>query len=82
MRKVIQALSPSWEVKVTTLKELNDKEGMELIGLIGNLKIHEMERKAREEKASQNKKMLAFNPLLPFSMKIMKKKMMKIFSPC
>jgi len=25
VRKVIRALSPSWEVKVTTLKELNDK---------------------------------------------------------
>ena len=37
VRKVIRALSPSWEVKVTTLKELNDKEEMELIGLIGNL---------------------------------------------
>jgi len=31
------------------LKELNDKEEMELIGLIGNLKTHEIERKAREE---------------------------------
>ena len=33
---------------------------MELIGLIGNLKTHEMERKAREEMAPQKKKMLAF----------------------
>ena len=40
VRKVIRALSPSWEVKVTTLKELNDKKEMELIGLIGNLKTH------------------------------------------
>ena len=47
--KVIRALSPSWEVKATTLKELNDKEEMDLIGLIGNLKTHEMERKARKE---------------------------------
>jgi len=39
-------------VKATTLKELNDKEEMELIGLIGNLKTHEMERKAKEEMAS------------------------------
>ena len=38
--KVIRALSPSWEVKATTLKELNDKEEMELFGLIGNLKTH------------------------------------------
>jgi len=53
MRKVIRALPPSWEVKDTTLKELNDKEDMELIGLIGNLKTHEMERKVREEMASQ-----------------------------
>jgi len=60
VRKVIRALSPSWEVNVTTLKELNDKKEMELIGLIGNFKTHEMERKAREEMAPQKKKMLAF----------------------
>ena len=33
---------------------------MELIGLIGNLKIHKIERKAREEMAPQKKKMIAF----------------------
>ena len=60
MRKVICALSPSWEVKFTTLKELNDKEEMKLIGLIGNLKTREMKRKAKEEKAPQKKKTLAF----------------------
>ena len=30
IKKVIRALSPSWEVKATTLKELNGKEEMEL----------------------------------------------------
>ena len=33
---------------------------MELIGLIGNLKTHEIERKAREEKTPLKKKSLAF----------------------
>ena len=33
-----------------------DKEEMELIDLIGNLKTHEMERKARGEIAPQKKK--------------------------
>ena len=42
------------------MKELNDKEKMKLIGLIGNLKTHEMERKAREEMAPQKKKVIAF----------------------
>ena len=37
VRKVIRALPPSWKIKATTLKERNDKEEMELIGLIGNL---------------------------------------------
>ena len=55
VRKVIRALPPSWEVKSTTLKELNDKEEMKLIGLIGNLKTHEIERKAREEKSPLKK---------------------------
>ena len=59
-RKVIHALSPSWEVKSATLKDLNDKEEMELIGFIGKLKSHEIERKAREEKAPQKKKTLPF----------------------
>ena len=44
VRKIIRALPPSWEVKATILKELNDKEEMELIGLIGNLKTHEMKK--------------------------------------
>ena len=33
--KVIRALPSSWEIKATTLKELNDKDEMELISLIG-----------------------------------------------
>ena len=33
---------------------------MKLIGLIGNLKTHEMERKAREEMAPQKNKVTAF----------------------
>jgi len=60
MWKVKHALPPSWEVKSTTFKELNDKKEMKLIGLIGNLKTHEMDWKAREEKAPQKKKTLAF----------------------
>ena len=60
MRKIIGALPPSWEVKAITLKKLNDKEEMEFIGLIGNLKTHEMERKVREEMAPQKKKNIAF----------------------
>ena len=43
VRKVTRALPWSWEIKATTLKELNDKDEMELISLIGNLKTHEME---------------------------------------
>ena len=60
MRKIIRPLPPSWEVKATTLNELNDKKEMKLIGLIGNLKTHEMKRKYIEEKAPQKKKTLAF----------------------
>ena len=59
VRKVIFALPPSWKVNATTLKNLNYKEEMELIGLIGNLKTHEMERKEREEKVPLMKKSLA-----------------------
>ena len=60
VRKVFHTLPPLWQVKSTTLKELNDKEEMELISLTSNLKTHEMERKAREEMAPQKKMMLAF----------------------
>ena len=55
------------------MKKLNDKEEMELIGLIGNLKTHEMERKVRKEKAPQKKKILPSNLLLPSLMKTKKK---------
>jgi len=77
VRKVIQTLPLSWEVKATTLKELSDKEEMELIGLIGNLKTHEMERKAREEMALQKIKMIASKSTPPSPTMIMKKRMMK-----
>ena len=56
VRKVIYALPPSWEVNATTLKELNDKEEMKLISLIGKFKTQEMERKAREEIVPQKKR--------------------------
>ena len=49
------------------MKELNDKEEMELIGLIGNLKTHEMERKAREEMATLKKKAIAFKSSYTYS---------------
>jgi len=45
VRKVIRALPQSWEIKSATLKELNDKGEMDFMGLIGNLKTHEMEKK-------------------------------------
>ena len=67
VRKVMRALPPSWEVKATILKELKDKEEMELIGLIGNIKTHEMERETREEKAPQKKKTHAFKSTLIIS---------------
>jgi len=60
VRKIIRALPPSWEIKATTLKELNDKEKIVVIDLIGNLKTHDMERKAKEEKAPQKKKTITF----------------------
>ena len=46
--------------KSNNLEGTNDKEEMELIGLIGNLKTHEMERKAREDMAPSKKKTIAF----------------------
>ena len=60
VRKVIHALPSSQEIKATNLKELNDKDEMELISLIGNLKTHEMKKKTREEAASQKKKSITF----------------------
>ena len=60
IRKVIRALSKSWKVKVTTLKELNDREEMDFSGFIGNLKTHEMEMKVREERETPKKKAIAF----------------------
>jgi len=76
VRKIIRALPPSWEVKATTLKELNDKEEIEFIGLIGNLKTHEMERKEREEMAPPT---ITFKSSSTYSDEVDEKRMMKIF---
>jgi len=63
VRKVIRALPPSWKVSATILKVQNNKEEIELIGLIGNLKMHEMKRKARKEMAPQKKKTFVFKSI-------------------
>jgi len=60
VRKVIRALPQSWKVKSTTLKELNDKEEIDFMGLIGNLKAHEMEKKVIEDKVLPKRKNVAF----------------------
>ena len=60
IRKVIRALPKSWEVKATTLKELNDREEMDFSGFISNLKTHEMEMKMREEREAPTKRAIAF----------------------
>ena len=49
VRKVIRALPKAWEVKITTLKELNDREEMEFSEFIGYLKMHEMKMKVEKE---------------------------------
>ena len=55
MRKIIRALSKAWDVKTTTLKELNDNEEMDFSAFMENLKTYEMKIKAREERESQKK---------------------------
>ena len=54
-------------MKVTTLKELNDKEEMNFSEFIRNLKNHEMKMKVREEREPQKKKAIAFRatPSIP-----------------
>jgi len=66
VRKVIRAHSKAWEVKVTTLQELNDREEMDFSGFIGNLKTHKIEMKIREEREPTKKKSIAFKAT-PFS---------------
>ena len=57
------------------MKELNEKDEMDLIGLIDNLKTHKMERKAKEEMTPQKKKTIAFKST-PAISDVKKKKMM------
>jgi len=49
VRKIIRALPKSWEVKITTLKELNDSKEIDFMEFLGNLKTQEMEIKAQEK---------------------------------
>ena len=47
-------------MKATTLKELNDREGMDFSDFIKNLKTREIEMKVREEREPPKKKAIAF----------------------
>jgi hypothetical protein len=60
VRKVIRSLPKAWEVKSTTLKELNDAKEMNFTVFMGNLKTHEMEMKARKSREPQKEKGIAF----------------------
>ena len=60
IHKVIKALPKAWEVKTTTLKELNDREEMNFSGFIENFITLEMEMKVREERETLKKKAIAF----------------------
>jgi len=60
IQKVIRALSKTWEVKATTLKELNNREEMDFSGFMENLKTHEIEMKVREERETLKMKAIAF----------------------
>ena len=60
IRKVIRALPKAWEVKATTLKELNNREEMDFSGFIENLKTHERKMKVKEERETPKKKVIAF----------------------
>jgi len=53
VRKIIRVLSQAWEVKSTTLKELNDKEKIDFTAFMGNSKTYKMEMKARKDRESQ-----------------------------
>jgi len=55
VRKIIRSLPKSWEVKATTLKELNDANAIKFNVFMGNLKTHEMEMRARANKDTRTK---------------------------
>ena len=48
--KIIQSLFKPWEVKVTTLKELNDSKKIDFTAFRGNLKTHEWSSKLGSNK--------------------------------
>ena len=52
VRKIIRALSKTWEVK-STWKELNNTEHMDFIAFMESLKTHEMEMKTRKDREPQ-----------------------------
>ena len=82
IRKVIRALPKAWEVKATTLKELNDKEEMDFSGFIGNLKTHEMEMKLEKRGRHQRRRRLPSKPLLLPLRKTTHPKIAMRISPC
>jgi len=65
--KAIRALPKAWEVKATTLKELNDREEMDFSSFIENLKTYEMKMMVREERETPKKIAIAFKVTPSFS---------------
>ena len=61
---MIRALPKTWEVKATTLQELNDREEMDFSDFIENLKTYEMEMKVREGREPTKKKSITFKVTL------------------
>ena len=72
VRKIICALPPSWEVKATTLKELNDKEEMELIGLIRNSRPMRWKEKQEKRWLLPRRKLLPSKDFPPTPTRMMK----------
>ena len=73
VQRIIRALSQAWKVKATILKELNDREEMDII-FMGNLKTHEIEMKAKKDREPQKKNGVA----LKVSPRNYKKKVLQV----
>ena len=63
VRKILNSLTPEWDLKTLAIEEANNISTMKIDELIGNLMSYEVQIQGRRENKSSEKKSIAFNAL-------------------
>jgi len=64
VRKILNSLTPEWDLKTLAIEEANDISKLKIEELIGNLMSYEVQVQGRKDSKSAEKKSIAFNALM------------------